>query len=537
MNVLRVITILLCFQFLSPKLFAQFGDKWGDQGDGTYVNPVIPADFSDIDAIRVGDDFYAISSTMQFSPGMVVLHSIDMVNWEIIGHVVDDLTQISPELNWDRMNSYGRGIWAGSIRYYKNKFWVYFGTPDDGFFMSSAANPAGPWKPLHHLWKVSGWDDCCSFCDDDGQLYFIATNFAFDPETGKKYNIHLFKMTSDGETLIMDSDTIIHQSKGSEANKHYKINGVYYHFYSEVNSNGGRQIMMGRSNNLYEEWSIKQLNRVDGDKDREPNQGGLLKLDNDKWYFLTHHGRGNWEGRPVSLLPVTWIDGWPIIGKVGIDTIGEMTWTGEKPLKDSGKLKIQTSDEFEAKRLSVQWEWNYQPRTDKWSLSTRKGYLRLYAFKPINPDNNEKIILRAGNTITQRVMRTKINVATIKMDIGNMANGQLSGLTHLSTNSYSTFGIKMQNGEKFLFYNSNGIDTLGALICQQVIWLQSRWDLNGINTCFYSLDGVNFIPVGNTSNLTWGSYRGDRIGIFNFNPVTDKGYVDVDWFRYDYSKD
>ena len=118
--------------------------KWGDQGDGTYVNPVLPADYSDLDAIRVGDDYYAISSTMQFSPGMVVLHSKDLVNWEIIGHVAENLSRISRELNWGRMNCYGKGIWAGSIRYYKNKFWVYFGTPDDGFFMSSATNPAGP---------------------------------------------------------------------------------------------------------------------------------------------------------------------------------------------------------------------------------------------------------------------------------------------------------------------------------------------------------------------------------------------------------
>lgn len=123
---------------------------------------------------------------------------------------------------------------------------------------------------------------------------------------------------------------------------------------------------------------------------------------------------------------------------------------------DSGKLKIQTSDEFEAERLSVQWEWNYQPRSDKWSLSARKAYLRLYAFKPINPDNNEKFIPRTVSIINQMVMYVEINVATMKMYIGNMADGQLSGLTYLSINSYSTFGIKMQNGEKFLITIQSG---------------------------------------------------------------------------------
>jgi len=320
---IRLILILVIFQSFAQEMICQMYTKWGDQGDGTYYNPVLPADYSDLDVIKVGEDYYAISSTMQYSPGMVVIHSKDLVNWKIISHVVDDLTRISPELNWDRMNSYGRGIWAGSIRYYKNKYWVYFGTPDDGFFMSSANNPEGPWEPLHQLWKVKGWDDCCSFCDDDGQLYFIATNFAYDPVTKKQYNIHLIKMTPDGKKLIMESDTIIHQSKGSEANKLYKINQTYYHFFSQVNQQGGRQVMMGRSNNLYGKWEIKQLNRVLQNRDREPNQGGLLNLYGDKWYFFTHHGNGDWEGRPASLLPVTWISGWPIIGNVAADTIGD----------------------------------------------------------------------------------------------------------------------------------------------------------------------------------------------------------------------
>jgi hypothetical protein len=118
---------------------------WGDQRDGTFINPVLPGDFSDLDAIHVGSDFYAITSTMQYSPGMAVLHSNDLVNWTIVGHVVRNLTDLDPKLNWDWMNRAGRGIWAGSIRYHDGKFWVYFGTPDQGIFMSSAltVNEAG----------------------------------------------------------------------------------------------------------------------------------------------------------------------------------------------------------------------------------------------------------------------------------------------------------------------------------------------------------------------------------------------------------
>jgi beta-xylosidase len=531
----RRLLLVLCYLLLANlSLKAQITAKWGDQKNGTYVNPVLPADYSDLDAIRVGNDYYAISSTMQFSPGMVVLHSKDLVNWEIIGHVVNDLRKISPELNWDRMNCYGRGIWAGSIRYYKNKFWVYFGTPNDGFFMSSATNPAGPWEPLHQLWKTSGWDDCCSFCDDDGQLYFIATNFRLDPKNNKKYNIHLFKMTPDGRNLIMESDTIIHQSPGSEANKLYKINGLYYHYFSEVKPEG-RVIMMERSRNIYGPWEIKQLNHVNKELDKEPNQGGLLQIPTGKWYFLTHHGVGDWEGRVVSLLPVQWIHGWPVVGEVGADTIGRMVWTGVKPISNERKLSIQSSDEFNSSRLNVQWEWNYQPRAEKWSLTERQGFLRLYAFTPLHAGNEKTLILRAGNTLTQRSMRTSSNIATVKLDISHMADGQFAGLTHFSTTSNSLFGVKQENGALLLSYSNNGKDTSGIGVHSKFIWLQSTWDASGISRYAFSTDGKSYQTFGGSYQLTWGSYRGDRIGIFNFNRKEDKGYIDVDWFRYDYS--
>lgn len=534
---MKVFLLLICFSFFYLSSYAQLLNRnWGHQGNGTYANPIIPADYSDLDAIRVGNDYYAISSTMQFSPGMVVLHSTDIINWQIISHVVDDLTQISPELNWDKMNRYGRGIWAGSIRYYKNKFWVYFGTPDEGFFMSTANKASGPWEPLHQVWKVAGWDDCCSFCDDDGQLYLVATNFATDPKNNKEYNIHLFKMTPDGKQLIMESDSVIHQSKGSEANKLYKINGFYFHLFSEVNQQGQRYIMMARSTSLYGPYELKQLNKVDRQKDREPNQGGLLQTNGGNWYFLTHHGRGDWEGRPVSLLPVTWVNNWPIIGAVGADTVGEMVWHAAMPLAVKNNIRIQTSDAFQLPKLSEQWEWNYQSRKEKWSLTARKGYLRLHAFKPVLTTSNQPIIAGAGNTITQRSMRTAANSAVIKMDIKNTSDGQVAGLTHFSTKSYSMFGIKTAEGVKQLFCEIDGTSTIGLAITQNIIWLKSEWDLQGINRYYYSLDGIKYTPFGNTSVLTWGSYRGDRIGICNYNTKADKGYVDIDWFRYQYAK-
>jgi beta-xylosidase len=152
-----------------------FGTQTARQ-QSTYTNPVLPGDFSDLDAIRVGDDFYAISSTFQYSPGMVVLHSRDLVHWSYWGHVVKDLTALDPELNWDRMGRAGRGIWAGSIREHAGRFFVYFGTPDQGIFMASAANPAGPWTAPKLILAAAGWDDPCPFWDEDGKAYLVGPN-------------------------------------------------------------------------------------------------------------------------------------------------------------------------------------------------------------------------------------------------------------------------------------------------------------------------------------------------------------------------
>lgn len=498
---------------------------WGDQGNGTYVNPILPADYSDLDCIHVDKDYYAISSTFQYSPGVIILHSKDLVNWKIAGHVVNELNQISPEMNWDKMNRYGRGIWAGAIRYHEKKFWVYFGTADEGYFMSTSKKAEGPWESLHCVLKEKGWDDCCPFWDDDGQGYLVGSNFS------DGYKIHLFKMTADGKELIKESDKVIYQSKGSEANKLYKINGIYYHFFSEVKSNG-RAVMMERSKSIYGPYTeIKQLSHLQK-QFNEPNQGGIVQTKKGSWYFLTHHGTGDWSGRVMSLLPVTWIDGWPIIGDVGKDTIGSMVWSGKIPVKHKKIITPQTSEEFNSVKPGEQWEWNYQPRNDKWSLTENPGWLRLHAFKPIEQNN----ILKAGNTITQRVFRTVTNEVVIKMDISGMVDGQKAGLSHFGSPNYSTCGVVCEGTFKTLEFNVKGNVTKGTTLSGNVLWLKSTWGLDGKSQYYYSLDGKTFIAFGNIYQMMWGSYRGDRIAIYCYNNKSDDGYIDVDFFHYNYSK-
>jgi beta-xylosidase len=503
----------------------KWGDwpHWGDAGDGTYNNPVLPSDYSDIDCIRVDSDYYAISSTFQFSPGVVILHSKDLVNWEILGHVVTDLTQIGPELNWSRMNRYGKGVWAGSIRFHDHKFWVYFGTPDEGYFMSTAANPVGPWAPLHTVLSGPGWDDCCPFWDDDGQGYLVGSSFRGG------YQIHLWKLTPDGRDIVADSDHVIHQSRGSEANKLYKINGYYYHLYSDVKAEG-RTVMMERSKNIFGPYAEShQLNHAEKQV-KEPNQGGLVQTEKGDWYWFTHHGTGDWAGRIDSLLPVTWVDGWPIIGTVGLDGIGTMAWSGKKPVDGTPILTPQSSDDFDETNLPPQWEWNYQPRADKWSLMENPGWLRLHAFRPLQPDT----LLKAGNTLTQRVFETASNEVTIKLDLSGMVDGQKAGLCHFSKN-YSYLGVTQDSTTRTLEYNNNGHFTAGPTLMGKTLWLKSTWGADGQSQYSYSEDGKTFTNFGAPYQLAWGNYRGDRIGIFCFNNKTDDGYVDVDFLHYDYS--
>ena len=496
------------------------GDAWGDQGDGTFRNPILPADYSDLDAIRVGADYYAISSTMQFSPGMAVLHSRDLVNWRMAGHVVADVVQLTPELNWDRMNRYGRGIWAGAIRHHDGKFWVYFGTPDEGYFMSTATDAAGPWALPAPVLRAPGWDDCCPFWDDDGQGYLVGTHFK------DGYTTHLFKLTPDGKGLADGFDHVLCKGRGREASKLYKWNGRYYHFFSEVRPEG-RVPMMGRAEQITGPYEYRQLLHVNPRVDREPNQGGLVQTERGDWWFVTHQGTGAYEGRAMCLLPVTWRDGWPVVGEAGADGIGHMVWQATKPLADLPVRLPQTSDEFAGPTLGPQWEWNHQPRAGWWSLTERPGWLRLRAFKPLRPGD----LRTAGNTLTQRLMGTGGGDATIKLDLSGMADGQSAGLCHLSRR-YGWIGVAQSGGVRRLVYSAAGAETAGPVLDTAELWLRSIITAAGDGTWAYSCDGVRYNTFGPRHRLEWSDYRGDRLGLFTYNNDAEAGHVDCDGFRY-----
>lgn len=509
---------------------------WGEQSDGnrealatdrdarTFLNPIIPADYSDIDCIEHNGYYYAISSTFQFEPGMVILRSRDMVNWQVYSHAVPDITQISEGLNWTQMNRYARGIWAGAIRYHNKRFYVYFGCPDEGMFMTTARKIEGPWAPLTKMNIDGGWDDCCPLFDDDGQNYFVATHFA------DGYKTYVFRLSDDGKTVDWDSRILINEGYGREANKLYKWHGRYYHLFSE-DRDGGRYLVMQRADHPMGPYTERHRLCHTQREWNEPNQGGYLQDAAGNWFFLTHHGHGDWGGREVSLLPVMWTsDGWPIIGEPDKDNVGRMVWRHAMPKSQSKESKpVQVITSFTAEN----WEWNYHPR--KGFFNRTKQSLTLKAFKPIR-DND---LLKAGNTLSLRSYQTPWNEAIVRLDLTKMAEGQCSGICHFSS-AWSEFGVQIKDHRQQLYHCTNqtskDAETIIPLFSQNAplssLWLRSTWGLDARCRYAYSLDGKVWHEADVSYILQWGNYRGDRLGLFTYNNKGEAGETTFTDFSY-----
>jgi beta-xylosidase len=402
---------------------------------------------------------------------------------------------------------------------------VFFGTPDDGYFMSSAANPVGPWTAPHAIFREAGWDDPAVLWDDDGKAYFLGTHFS------DGYKSYIWPMSADGRSIDRQSGVLVNAGAGREASKLLKINGWYYLIYSEVGQ-GGRYVIAKRARAPMGPYSEgRQLAEVGRDAN-EPNQGGLIHAHDGKWYFLTHHGRQDWEGRAMSLLPITWTDGWPILGTPRPDGVGSMTWSGVKPVARGKPAARRSIDNFNRPSLGPDWEWTRNPRPGKWSLTERPGWMRLHAWRPAKPGDP----LSVGNILTQRAWRTTAAQMTVKLDLAGMTDGQHAGLGHFS-NTYGMLGAYRQGGIRRLEYRRAGAaPQLGQVLKSRNLWLRMAWGLTGEASFAYSLDGRRFLPFGDVTQQTRASYRGSRVGVVSYNDEAESGHVDIDRVDYDYSR-
>lgn len=546
---------------------------WGDQGYGTYRNPILAADFSDPDPLRVGDDYYLVSSTFESSPGVTVLHSKDLVNWEIIGAPFADLSKVNIAFSHKMMKRYGLGVYAPSIRYHNGLFYIYVNLYSDGMFVATAKDPAGEWNCRPLLDKngkpllMQGWTDPCPFWDEDGHAYLASSN------PGKNWYGYIFQMTYDGCQLLdadvnhmrirdivyqyPDGGTLYSRNYSTEGNKIYKRNGYYYILHIEFLDGGnGAGTYIYRSRNLYGtkddgtagkpgDIGKYEIRRTDIQRkpyiQELPGQGGMVDTQDGRWFWIGQFNRYAADGRVPCLIPVTWIDDWPVFGDDIEDGFGKMKWQREKPIKSNNLILPHHSDNFSSTSLAKIWMWNHQPSPARWTLKERKGYLRLYADTTVNRKDE---FFKAANTICQRYMSSAYVEIKTKIDLSGMAIGQKAGLVHFNGGKdYAFIGIRRTSAGYVLLHEINGKITQGSRIPCNTIYLRSVSKFVARKTVgqysvepqqfSYSIDGKEYIEFGCPYNMGTANFRGDMIGVFTFNNSKPSGYIDIDWFKYD----
>ncbi|RAK50821.1 glycoside hydrolase 43 family protein [Phenylobacterium deserti] len=505
------------------------------QGAGVYRNPVLFADYSDPDVIRVDDAYYMVASTFHFSPGLPVLKSRDLVHWTIIGHVLPKLT-FAPEYDLPgpvptndtgaRMpreqravgQRYAGGVWAPSIRHHNGLFYVYFATPNEGIYMATAEDPAGPWSAPVAVKAEAGLEDPCPFWDDDGQAYLMHGKVGAGP-------LVLHRMSGDGARVLDEGKVIVEDPKNLpvlEGPKLYKRNGWYYIFAPIGGVETGPQVAL-RSRNIWGPYEHRVVLEKGATAVQAPHQGGWVETPSGQGWFLHFNSTGAF-GRIVHLQPVAWRDDWPIMGEpIPGSTAGQPVM--EHAMPDVGRrfpaVFPQTSDDFAGAKLGVQWEWNHNPDDARWSLTERPGFLRLKSAPAPN-------LVSARNTLTQ-VQQSPASHVVARMDVRRMADGQRAGLSMFGTGP-SWIGVVQQGGVRHIATSVAGAETLGPQISAGTLDLRLTVLPDQKARYAYSTDGGRtFTAVGQPAPFRFSWWKGARPAVFTYGAAG--GYVDIDFVR------
>ncbi len=508
----KLVALFVALFFVVPKL-SHAQNVHSDNGDGTYTNPLISADFPDPDVIRVGDTYYMVNTTMFVFPGVPVLKSHDLVNWQYCSNAVPRF-DFSKCYDLDSCNRYGHGQWATSLKYHNGKFYLLFITLNEGGFMCTASRAEGPWH-ITHLPK--GFYDPGLFFDDDGKVY-VAQGYGKLSIT--QVNDSLAPVGPD--SLVFTGDI----RKGLEGTHVYKING-YYYLYSTYGGRDGMQVAL-RSKNIYGPYEEKLL-IYDTTKgiNYGIHQGALIQTQTGQWWTILFVDSGPF-GRFPSLQPVTWKDGWPMIG---ID--GKAVTTFKKP--DVGKTypitNLPTSDEFNEKKLGMQWGWNHNPDPAKWSLTKRPGYLRLSTARVVSN------LTEAVNTLTQRPFSKRDQaiqtVATTKMEIAGMKDGDIAGLAVFQM-PYAYIGVEKKNNTPCIIIVNDGKIIDSVAVRGKTVYLRTlASNATGKAIFQYSLDNKFYKTFGDELQMRFSLkiFTGNKFCLFNYATKSVGGYADFDWFR------
>ncbi|UQZ83278.1 Beta-xylosidase [Paenibacillus konkukensis] len=509
---------------------------YADLGDGTYRNPIIYADYSDPDVIRVGEDFYMTASSFSSTPGLPILHSKDLVNWTLIGHAIQELPEGYESVR------HGDGVWAPSFRYHDGKYWIYFGAPDEGVFMTTATDPAGPWTPLHLVKEVKGWIDTCPFWDEDGQAYLVHA-FA-KSRCGIKSKLSICKMSPDGKSLLDEGRIVFDGTQNHETlegPKLYKRSGYYYIFAPAGGVSTGWQTIL-RSRHIFGPYEDRIVLHQGDSIVNGPHQGGYVELESGESWFLHFQDREAY-GRIAHLQPMSWENDWPVMGiDTNGDGIGEPVLTYRKPNVGAEHpfAVPATSDEFEDGKLGLQWQWQTNHRAEWYSLDARKSRLRLYA-EPLPEGATTFYDVRS---MVSQKLPAPVLTATAKLEFVPGAPHERAGLTVFG-HEYRYVALESTGeGVQLLFVKGSGnkqgsseevAETIALPAGAGTVYLRVRIVLEAQCTFQYSLDGETYIPVGDRFEAVPGHWVGAKLGLFCLrqhpSEAAGRGYADFDWFR------
>lgn len=541
-----ILSLSVCSMF-HPAMAQYRSEVWvSDEGNGMYRNPVLHADYSDPDVCTVGEDYFLTASSFNCTPGLPILHSKDLVNWKIVNYA---LKKVEP-VEYYNEPRHGKGVWAPSIRFHEGVYYIYWGDPDFGIFMVKTRDPYGEWDKPVLVKAGKGMIDPCPLWDDDGRVY-LAHAWA---GSRAKFNsvLTVCELNKEGTAVISDpvlafdgNDGVNHTIEGA---KFYKRNGFYYLFAPAGGVVSGWQLVM-RSKDVYGPYEARIVMAQGKTDINGPHQGGWVDTPAGESWFLHFQDKGAY-GRVLHLNPMKWVNDWPVIGvdKDG-DGCGDPVSRYRKPKTDK-MYPIETpveSDEFDTRKLGLQWEWhaNYQ---DVFGFTTNMGYARIYGHEL---SSHFKNFWEVPNLLMQKFPAEEFT-ATVKLKVSAKDDGQLSGLIIMGWD-YSWIGVEKQ-GEKFLLKqavckdaeqgNLEQVSTLAVLEpsrkfeaglfpnYEREIYIRVHVDKGAYCRFSYSLDGKKFTEAGTLFKARQGKWIGAKVGMFSVTPHgKERGWVDVDWFR------
>lgn len=541
-----ILSLSVCSLF-HPAMAQYRSEVWvSDEGNGMYRNPVLHADYSDPDVCAVGEDYFLTASSFNCTPGLPILHSKDLVNWKIVNYA---LKKVEPVEYYNEAR-HGKGVWAPSIRFHEGVFYIYWGDPDFGIFMVKTRDPYGEWDKPVLVKAGKGMIDPCPLWDDDGRVYLTHAWAG----SRAKFNsvLTVCEMNKEGTAVISDpvlvfdgNDGVNHTIEGA---KFYKRNGFYYLFAPAGGVVSGWQLVM-RSKDVYGPYEARIVMAQGKTDINGPHQGGWVDTPAGESWFLHFQDKGAY-GRVLHLNPMKWVNDWPVIGvdKDG-DGCGDPVSRYRKPKTDK-TYPIETpveSDEFDTRKLGLQWEWhaNYQ---DVFGFTTNMGYARIYGHE-LSP--HFKNFWEVSNLLMQKFPAEEFT-ATAKLKVSAKDDGQLSGLIIMGWD-YSWIGVEKQ-GEKFLLKqavckdaeqgNLEQVSTLAVLEpsrkfeaglfpnYEREIYIRVHVDKGAYCRFSYSLDGKKFTEAGALFKARQGKWIGAKVGMFSVTPHgKERGWLDVDWFR------